>query len=80
VRRGLLFDGPRLTHPAAQVVLRYNVQRGVAAMPAAGTPADQLDGVFAFQLTYPQKVLMDTLDNGTRVLAPPQGCTFPADD
>jgi diketogulonate reductase-like aldo/keto reductase len=64
----------------AQVVLRYNVQRGVAAMPAAGTPADQLDGVFAFQLTYPQKVLMDTLDNGTRVLAPPPGCTFPADD
>ena len=64
------------------MVLRYNVQRGVAAAPAAGVPAAQLDGVFAFQLTYPQKVLMDTLDNGTRVLQPPPGTTYsyPADD
>ena len=62
------------------MVLRYNVQRGVSAMPAAGVPPEQLARVFAFQLTYPQKVLMDTLDNGTRVLAPPPGCAFPADD
>ena len=70
-----------LTPPRpAQVVLRYNVQRGVAAVPAAGHPVEQLTGVFGFQLTYPQKVQMDTMDNGTRVLQPPQGCAFPADD
>lgn len=61
-------------------MLRYSVQRGVAAMPAAGTPADQMAAVFAFQLTYPQKTLLDTLDNGTRVLAAPAGCSFPTDD
>ena len=62
------------------MVLRYNVQRGVAAVPAAGCPVEQLAGVFNFQLTYPQKVQMDTMDNGTRVLQPPPGCAFPADD
>ena len=49
-------------------------------MPAAGCPVEQLAGVFNFQLTYPQKVQMDTMDNGTRVLQPPPGCAFPADD
>ena len=62
-------------------MLRYNVQRGVAVMPPPGAASSaELEGVFGFQLAYPQKVLLDTLADGTRVLPPAPGCAFPDDD
>jgi hypothetical protein len=66
--------------PHTQVALRYNVQRGVAVAPAGSTSADELAGVFSFRLSYEQKVQLDTMACGRRVLAAAPGCAFPAED
>ena len=42
-----------------QVLLRWNVQRGVAVIPKASSPehmADNIDGLFDWRLSYDQKV------------------------
>ena len=49
------------TAPAilSQVLLRWNVQRGVAVLPKASSPAhvaDNIEGLFDWRLTYDQKV------------------------
>jgi hypothetical protein len=57
-------------------VLRYNVQRGVAVMPSASVPAPELAAVLSFRIGYAQKVLLDTMECGRRVLQPTAGCHF----
>lgn len=61
---------------ASQLVLRYNVQRGVPCLCMEPLSGADVDAAFSFQLTYPQKVNVDTLgDAGRRFLAP-AGCSF----
>jgi hypothetical protein len=48
--------------------------------PAGSTSADELAGVFSFRLSYEQKVQLDTMACGRRVLAAAPGCAFPAED
>ena len=43
------------------MLLRYNVQRGVAVVATGVAPAD-LAGALAFQLPYPDKCALDTLE------------------
>lgn len=47
------------TTPLLQVLLRWNVQRGVAVLPKASSQSHMLDniqGLWEWQLTYEQKV------------------------
>ena len=53
----------------AQVLLRWNVQRGVAVIPKAGSEPhvkENIDGLFEWRLSWDQKAALDALDNGTR--------------
>jgi diketogulonate reductase-like aldo/keto reductase len=73
---GIAEQAAALGRKPAELLLRYNVQRGVACLAAPEiSSAGGLDAAFAFQLTYPQKVALDTLDAGRRLHAPP-GATF----
>lgn len=53
----------------AQVLLKWNAQRGVPVIPKAasrGHQADNLEGMFAWRLGGEHKALLDTLDSGKR--------------
>jgi diketogulonate reductase-like aldo/keto reductase len=57
----------------AQVLLRWNVQRGVAVLPKASSQSHMLDniqGLWEWQLTYEQKARLDALDQGKRFVNP----------
>ena len=48
-----------LSFPAPQVLLKWNVQRGVPVIPKAGSEphlAENIEGLFAWRLTWDQKV------------------------
>ena len=66
----------------AQVLLRYNIQRGIAVFSKSGLGDEELAGAFAFRFEYPDKVLMDEMGagKGQRFLAPAPGCSFAAED
>lgn len=66
----------------AQILVRYNVQRGVAVFSKSGLSDDELSGAFAFRFSYADKVLLDDLGAGPgrRFLAPLPGCRFAEDD
>lgn len=60
------------------LLLRYSVQRGVAAAPAGAEGGD--DGVFGFRMNYPTKTRVDALAEAPkRYIAAAAGCAF-ADD
>ena len=61
-------------------MLRYNVQRGVAVAPSVRLPAVELAGVLSFRVGYEDKVHLDTMATGHRVLQPAAGCRFADDD
>lgn len=51
----------------AQVLLKWNVQRGVAVIPKAGSEphlAENIEGLFGWRLTWDQKAKLDALDQG----------------
>ncbi|KAL6772275.1 hypothetical protein ACKKBG_A29600 [Auxenochlorella protothecoides x Auxenochlorella symbiontica] len=52
----------------AQVLLRWNVQRGVGVIPKAGSAGHVRENadIFSFSLTYAQKAKLDALENGKR--------------
>jgi len=53
----------------AQVLLRWNVQRGVGVIPKAGSEGhmrENADGLFTWRLTWDQKAALDRLDEGRR--------------
>jgi diketogulonate reductase-like aldo/keto reductase len=57
----------------AQVLLRWNVQRGVGVLPKAGSAAharENAEGLFAWRLTWDQKARLDALDEGRRFVSP----------
>lgn len=57
----------------AQVLLKWNVQRGVAVIPKASSPEhvrSNIEGLFEWRLTYDQKERLDTLDSGKRYVDP----------
>ncbi|PRW21059.1 Alcohol dehydrogenase [NADP(+)] [Chlorella sorokiniana] len=54
----------------AQVLLKWNVQRGVPVIPKAGSEphlAENIEGLFTWRLTWDQKAKLDALDAGTRL-------------
>ena len=58
----------------AQVLLKWNVQRGVAVLPKANSEAhcrENIDGLFDWRLTWDQKVVLDGIDEGKRMAVPP---------
>eukprot|EP00887_Chlorella_sp_A99_P004505 scaffold34.g4505.t1 len=61
-----------LEHPAVlEVLLRWNVQRGVAAIPKAGSLPhlrENIEGLFSWALTWDQKAKLDALDCGRRLV------------
>lgn len=53
----------------AQVLLKWNVQRGVAVIPKASSEGhlrENLEGLFAWRLTWDQKSRLDAMDEGKR--------------
>ncbi|KAK9825868.1 hypothetical protein WJX81_006636 [Elliptochloris bilobata] len=57
----------------AQVLLRWNVQRGVPVIPRSNTPANiegNAKGLFDWALTEAQKALLDGLDQHKRFIQP----------
>ena len=64
----------------AQLLVRYNLQRGVPVLSKSGLSLEELEGAFSFRISYPDKVHLDELDAGRRFLQPPQGCSFPTVD
>lgn len=57
----------------AQVLLKWNVQRGVAVIPKASSPdhmRSNIEGLFEWRLSYEQKERIDTLDEGKRFVDP----------
>lgn len=74
-------DNELMTHPAvlevaaeagkspAQVLLKWNVQRGVAVIPKAGSEPhlrENIEGLFSWSLTWDQKAKLDAIDCGKR--------------
>lgn len=58
---------------AAQVLLRWNAQRGVAVIPKAGSAPhleENIAGLFTWRLNWNQKAALDALDEGRRFVAP----------
>jgi alcohol dehydrogenase (NADP+) len=58
---------------AAQVLLRWAVQRGTAVIPKAGSEPhvlENIDGLFEWRLTWDQKSSIDALDAGKRFISP----------
>lgn len=56
----------------AQVLLRWNVQRGVAVVPKAGSEPhlhENIDGLFQWRLSWDQKAALDALDEGRRFVS-----------
>ncbi|WIA20539.1 hypothetical protein OEZ85_004932 [Tetradesmus obliquus] len=56
-----------------QVLLKYNMQRGVVVIPKASSPehlAANLQGMFSWRLNNQQKILLDTMDAGKRFIDP----------
>lgn len=52
-----------------QVLLKYNMQRGVPVLAKASSPAhlaENLTGMFDWKLTNDQKATLDALDAGVR--------------
>ena len=60
---------------ATQVVLRWNMQRGVPVVLNSSEVAPNVASLLAWRLTYEHKAMLDRLGDGTRVLAP-TWCTF----
>lgn len=55
----------------AQVLLKWNIQRGVPVIPKASSPAHQADnftGIYDWRLGSEHKALLDTLDCGKRYI------------
>ncbi|KAI3430761.1 hypothetical protein D9Q98_009173 [Chlorella vulgaris] len=53
----------------AQVLLKWNVQRGVGVIPKAGSEPhlrENIEGLFEWRLTWDQKAKLDALDCGKR--------------
>ena len=62
--------------PLPQVLLRWSAQRGVAAIPKAGSEGhvrENIEGLFDWALSYDQKAALDALDCGRRFVAPVAG-------
>jgi diketogulonate reductase-like aldo/keto reductase len=74
-------DNELMTHPAVQqvaaetgrspaaVLLKWNVQRGVAVIPKAGSEPhlrENIEGLFSWRLTWDQKAKLDAIDCGKR--------------
>ena len=58
----------------AQVLLRWNIQRGVAVVPKAGSEPhlrENIDGLFQWRLSWDQKAALDALDQGKRFVSMP---------
>lgn len=58
---------------AAQVLLRWAVQRGTAVIPKAGSEPhilENIEGLFDWRLTWDQKSSIDALDAGKRFISP----------
>ncbi len=58
----------------AQVLLRWNVQRGVAVIPKAGSQPhveENIAGLFEWRLSWDQKAALDALDCGKRFVNMP---------
>ena len=58
----------------AQVLLRWNIQRGVAVIPKASSEEhlrDNIEGIFEWTLTWDQKSALDKLECGRRYIDPP---------
>jgi len=57
----------------AQVLLKWNMQRGVPVIPRSATPANiaaNIEGAFTWKLTNEQKAVLDALDCGLRTISP----------
>lgn len=57
-----------------QVLLKWNVQRGVPVIPKAGSEPhlrENIEGLFAWRLSWDQKAKLDALDCGQRLVAVP---------
>ncbi|GFH16935.1 aldo_ket_red domain-containing protein [Haematococcus lacustris] len=83
---GYLAVNDLLTHPvvaevaqltgrsSAQVLLKWNMQRGVPVIPKASSPAhlqDNVRDIFSWSLTSQQKAMLDALECGKRFCSPP---------
>ncbi|KAL6754996.1 NADP-dependent oxidoreductase domain-containing protein [Haematococcus lacustris] len=58
----------------AQVLLKWNMQRGVPVIPKASSPAhlqDNLCDIFSWSLTSQQEAMLDALECGKRFCSPP---------
>ena len=66
----------------AQVLLRYNIQRGIAVFSKSGLGEEELSAAFSFRFEYADKVLLDELGDGKgqRFLPAHPGCSFAQDD
>lgn len=56
----------------AQVLLRWNIQRGVAVVPKSGSEPhlrDNIHGLFEWRLSWDQKAALDVLDEGRRFVS-----------
>lgn len=53
-----------------QVVLRWNLQRGVPVVLGVDTEAPNVQALLSWRLSYEHKAVLDRLEDGTRVLAP----------
>lgn len=76
-RKGGILEAPAVMQLAdtlgktpAQVVLRWNVQRGIAVIPSSSSAEhirDNIEGLFEWTLTQEQKAQLDALDKGSRL-------------
>jgi diketogulonate reductase-like aldo/keto reductase len=67
----------------AQVLLKWSVQRGVAAIPKAGNEAhvrENIAGLFTWRLSWDQKARLDALDEGRRFVSPEWHTWPPAEE
>ncbi|KAF6262790.1 NADP-dependent oxidoreductase domain-containing protein [Scenedesmus sp. NREL 46B-D3] len=68
-RRARLLSRASVALFPTQVLLKYNMQRGVVVIPKASSPehlAANLQDMFSWRLNNKQKVLLDTMDTGRR--------------
>ena len=63
---------------SAQVVLRWNIQKGVIVIPKSSRDERQFENIniFDFKLTNDEIKLIDKLDKGQRMGAHPDEITF----